>query len=187
MDMEYLPEAISIMGIGITVVFLTLSFLVVALWALAHFTPTPTVSAGEEVGSLNQDNIMKPQKSSPPKENVRAAIIAVALARLLRYSAILPIPSPSQKRTRLWWEQGLTNQFIDRTNPQEIGNSWKIGGDWRNRNYTTTQSVQRLTFSATTEPSPTRIHAPNVSNKEAAAAAAVAIAHTIEKPKLSEQ
>ena len=63
--MEYLPEALSIMGIGVTVVFLTLSLLIIALWALSRLAPKHIVSAGEEEVSFDQEDTMVLGKTTP--------------------------------------------------------------------------------------------------------------------------
>ena len=78
--MEYLPEALSIMGIGVTVVFLTLSLLIIALWALGRLIPKHIVSAGEEKVSLDQEETTVLGKTLESSKNIRAAMIAVALA-----------------------------------------------------------------------------------------------------------
>lgn len=180
--MEYLPEALSIMGIGVTVVFLTLSLLIIALWALSRLAPKRIVSAGEEEVSFDQEDTMVLGKTTPTSKNIRAAIIAVTLANSLENLKKEPKSSLEQKQQRAWWTRGLTDQFIDRTAPQAASTTWNIGKDWINRNYAEEEIAGRIVFNARAVESPSRKSTSTPNNKEAAAAAAVAIAQVIENP-----
>ena len=159
--------------------------MIIALWGLSHFAPKRTVVTGEEKVSLDQDKITTPQESSTPKPTIRAAIIGATLARLIESPTSVPIPTLLQKRKKIWWAQGLTNQFLDRTTPQETGNSWETRGDWKRENHRTKQNTTSSNFHEKAETAPTSIPTLNVNNKEAAAAAAVAIARASEESRSS--
>ncbi|MQG21495.1 MAG: hypothetical protein FI725_05830 [SAR202 cluster bacterium] len=180
--MEYLPEALSIMGIGVTVVFLTLSLLIIALWALGRLIPKHIVSAGEEKVSLDQEETTVLGKTLESSKNIRVAMIAVALAHSIQNNPTRTQSISAPKKQRVWWTQGLTAQFVGRTIPQETGANWKVGKDWINRNYNTEQIVGSLVFNERIKEPPSKKTNSTPNNKEAAAAAAVAIAQRIENP-----